>query len=164
MASRFHAQLGETFVLPEGQVQENTKLIPGTDGAKMSKSKNNIINIFLDDKKLRKQVMGIQTDSTPMEDPKDPDTCNVFALYTILGTSDVIAEMRANYEGGNYGYGTAKQAFYDLLITKFAIERERYNYYMNNFEEIDKALTIGAEKAKIIANKVLHRVREKIGY
>ena len=164
VASRFHAQLGETFVLPEGQVQEDTKLIPGTDGAKMSKSKENTINIFLNDKKLRKQIMGIQTDSTSMEDPKNPDTCNVFALYTILGTSEKISAMRANYQGGNYGYGHAKQALFELIIERFSEERLRYNYYMENLNEIDKALEIGAAKATNIANDVLSRVRLKLGY
>jgi tryptophanyl-tRNA synthetase len=164
VASRFHAQLGETFVLPEGQVQESTKLIPGTDGAKMSKSKNNIINIFLADKKLRKQVMGIQTDSTPMEDPKNPDTCNVFALYSILGTSEAVTSMRANYEGGNYGYGHAKQALFELIIECYSEERIRYNYYMENLDEIDRALEVGATKAAKVANDVLSRVRERLGY
>ena len=164
VANRFNHQMGDTLVPPDAKIQEGTMWVPGTDGGKMSKSTGNIINLFLPDKQLRKQIMKIQTDSTPLEDPKNPDTCNLFALYKLLASSAQVNEMRANYEGGNYGYGTAKQAFYELLITKFAIERERYNYYMNNFEEIDKALTIGAEKAKIIANKVLHRVREKIGY
>ena len=164
VASRFHAQLGETFVLPEGQVQEDTKLIPGTDGAKMSKSKENTINIFLNDKKLRKQIMGIQTDSTSMEDPKNPDTCNVFALYTILGTSEKISAMRANYQGGDYGYGHAKQALFELIIERFSEERLRYSYYMENLNEIDKALEIGAAKATNIANDVLSRVRLKLGY
>ncbi|HSP83556.1 MAG TPA: tryptophan--tRNA ligase, partial [Gillisia sp.] len=85
VASRFHAQVGDTFVIPEGKVQEETKYIPGTDGDKMSKSKDNTINLFLPDKQLRKQLMGIQTDSTPLEEPKNPDTCNVFALYKLLG-------------------------------------------------------------------------------
>mgnify|MGYP001021787231 FL=1 len=164
VANRFNHQMGDTLVPPDAKIQEGTMWVPGTDGGKMSKSTGNIINLFLPDKQLRKQIMKIQTDSTPLEDPKNPDTCNLFALYKLLASSAQVNEMRANYEGGNYGYGTAKQAFYELLITKFAMERERYNYYMNNFEEIDKALTIGAEKAKIIANKVLHRVREKIGY
>jgi tryptophanyl-tRNA synthetase len=163
-ASRFHSQLGETFVLPQGKVQEDTKLIPGTDGAKMSKSKNNIINIFLDDKKLRKQVMGIQTDSTPMEEPKNPNTCNVFALYTILGTSDEILSMRANYEGGNYGYGHAKQALFELIVGRFSEERIRYTHYMENRDEIDKALNVGAAKASSVANTVLSRVRKQLGY
>jgi tryptophanyl-tRNA synthetase len=164
VASRFHSQLGETFVLPQGKVQKETKLIPGTDGAKMSKSKNNTINIFLDDKKLRKQIMGIQTDSTPMEEPKDPDTCNVFALYTILGTSDDVLSMRANYVGGNYGYGHAKQALFDLIVERFSEERIRYTHYMGNRDEIDRALKVGAEKASRVANTVLSRVRKQLGY
>ena len=164
IASSFNHAHGETFVLPEGQVQEDTKLIPGTDGAKMSKSKENTINIFLNDKKLRKQIMGIQTDSTSMEDPKNPDTCNVFALYTILGTSEKISAMRANYQGGDYGYGHAKQALFELIIERFSEERLRYNYYMENLNEIDKALEIGAAKATNIANDVLSRVRLKLGY
>jgi tryptophanyl-tRNA synthetase len=164
VASRFHSQLGDTFVLPQGKVQEDTKLIPGTDGTKMSKSNNNSINIFLDDKKLRKQVMGIQTDSTPMEEPKDPDTCNVFALYTILGTSDAISAMRANYKGGNYGYGHAKQALFELILERFSEERIRYSYYMKNLDEIDKALNIGSTKASKVANAVLSRVRKQLGY
>ncbi|TBM99344.1 tryptophan--tRNA ligase [Hyunsoonleella flava] len=164
VASRFHAQVGETFVLPEGKIQEDTKLIPGTDGEKMSKSRNNIINIFLADKKLRKQIMSIKTDSTPLEDPKDWKTCNCFALYSLLANEDQIAEMKANYEKGGYGYGHAKQALYELIVDKFAEPRERYNYYMNNLDEIDKALAVGAEKAKKVADAVLERVREKVGY
>ena len=164
VASRFHAKMGETFVLPQGKIQENTMLIPGTDGEKMSKSRGNIINIFLDDKKLRKQIMSIETDSTPLEDPKDWKTCNCFALYKLLASESQIETMKANYEKGGYGYGHAKQALFELIIERFATERERYNYYMNNLVEIDAALTIGAEKAKIVANDVLNRVREKVGY
>lgn len=164
VASRVHAKIGETFVLPEGKVQENTKLVPGTDGGKMSKSKNNIINIFLPEKKLRKQIMSIQTDSTPLEEPKDPDTCNLFALYKLLATEEQITEMRANYTKGGYGYGHAKQAFYELVLELFAEPRKRYDYYMNNLTEVDKTLEIGAEKARLIANAVLKRVRSKAGY
>jgi tryptophanyl-tRNA synthetase len=164
VATRFHEKLGETFVLPEAKVQKDTKLIPGTDGSKMSKSKNNVIDIFQTDKKLRKQIMGIQTDSTPMEDPKDPDTDNVFALYKLLASEAQIAAMRQNYEGGNYGYGHAKQALYEVVVEKFATARERFNHYMENKNEIDEALTIGAEKARKIANEVLARVRKKVGY
>ena len=164
VANRFNHQMGDTLVPPEAKIQEGSMWVPGTDGGKMSKSSGNIINIFLPDKQLRKQIMKIQTDSTPLEEPKNPDTCNLFALYKLLATEAEIAEMRANYEGGNYGYGTAKQAFYELLITKFAEERTRYNYYMENLNEIDKALAIGAEKAKAVAADVLKRVREKLGY
>lgn len=165
VASRFHATMGkEVFVLPEVKHNEETMYVPGTDGAKMSKSKGNIIDIFLPDKKLRKQIMGIQTDSTPMEEPKDPDSCNVFALYKLLASPEQISEMRANYEGGNYGYGHAKQAVYEVVIEKYAHQRERYNHYMANLNEIDAALTIGATKAKAVANDVLKRVRNQIGY
>lgn len=164
VASRFHAQLGDTFVIPVGKVQEDTMYIPGTDGQKMSKSKGNLINIFQSDKKLRKQLMGIKTDSTPMEEPKDPDTDNVFALYKILASKEQISEMRSNYKGGNYGYGHAKQALYEVILERFGSAREKFDYYMNHLEEIDNALEIGAKKARIIADGVLHRVRTKVGY
>jgi tryptophanyl-tRNA synthetase len=164
VASRFHAQLGDTFVLPEGKVQEETMYVPGTDGAKMSKSKGNLINLFQTDKKLRKQIMGIQTDSTPMEDAKDPNTDNVFALYKILASQPQIEEMSANYLAGNYGYGHAKQALYEVIQNKFDQPRERFEYYMNHLNEVDDALALGAEKAKKIADGVLERVREKLGY
>lgn len=164
VASRFHTQMGETFVMPVGKVQEETMYVPGTDGSKMSKSKGNTINIFLDDKQLRKQIMGIETDSTPMEAPKNPDTCNVFGLYKLLGSKEEVVQMRKNYEGGNYGYGHAKQALFELILEKFSEARSRYNYFMENLSEIDAALTIGSEKAKKVADSVLKRVREKLGY
>lgn len=164
VASRFHAQLGETFVLPEAEVQKESMYVPGTDGAKMSKSKGNLINLFQTDKKLRKQLMGIVSDSTPIEDAKDPDTDTTFALYKILASEPQIAEMRANYMGGNYGYGHAKQALYELVLERFGEAREKFDYYMNNRDEIDQALTLGAEKAKKTADVVLERVRHKVGY
>ncbi len=164
VASRFHAQMGETFVIPEAKVQEETKYIPGTDGDKMSKSKGNTINLFLSDKQLRKQIMGIETDSTPLEEPKNPDTCNVFALYKLLAEKDQLEQMRDNYLSGNYGYGHAKQALFDLIVQKFKKQRELYNYYMDHPEEIDAALNIGAQKASKFANEVLERVRIKLGY
>jgi tryptophanyl-tRNA synthetase len=164
VASRFNHQMGETFVIPEGKVQEETMYIPGTDGNKMSKSRGNIINIFLDDKALRKQIMGIESDSTPLEDPKNPDTCNVFALYKLLASQDEIAQMRQNYLGGNYGYGHAKQALFELICTKFSTEREKYNYYMSHLEEVDVLLQKGAAKAHEVANSVLNRVRIKLGF
>ena len=164
VANRFNHQMGETLVPPEAKLQEGTMYVPGTDGGKMSKSSGNIINLFLSDKELRKQIMKIQTDSTPLEDPKNPDTCNLFALYKLIASPSEIVEMRANYEDGNYGYGTAKQAFYELLVAKYAIERERYNYYMTHLDEVDNALAIGAEKARKVAFEVLKRVREKLGY
>ena len=164
VAARFNHQMGETFVIPEAKTSEETMYVPGTDGQKMSKSRNNFINIFLEDKALRKQIMGIETDSTPLEAPKNPDTCNVFALYKILGSTEEVATMRANYLAGNYGYGHAKQALFDVITTKFKTEREKYNYYINNLEEVDKLLLEGAAKASAVANGVLKRVREKLGY
>ncbi|CAA0156647.1 tryptophan--tRNA ligase [Tenacibaculum maritimum] len=164
VASRFNNIVGDTLMLPESKIRENTKLVPGTDGEKMSKSRNNYINIFLPDKKLRKQIMSIKTDSLPLEAPKNPDTDNVFAIYKLLASESQIEEMRSNYEGGNYGYGHAKQALYELIIEKFATVREKYNHYMENRHEIDEALAIGAEKAKKVAQEVLIRVREKVGY
>jgi len=164
VASRFHSKMGEAFVIPEAKVQENTMYVPGTDGAKMSKSKGNTINLFVTDKKLRKQIMAIDTDSTPLEEPKNPDTCNVFALYKLVATEAQIAEMRKNYEAGGFGYGHAKQALYEVLLEQFETPRKKYEYYMNNLEELDKALEVGAEKARNVANGVINRVREKVGY
>jgi len=164
VANRFNHQMGDTLIPPQAKIQEGTMYVPGTDGEKMSKSKNNIIDIFLPDKKLRKQIMKIKTDSTPLEDPKNPDTCNLFALYQLIATQEQIEEMREKYLAGNYGYGHAKQAFYELLIEKFAKERELYNHYMNNLPEIDKALAVGAKKAHKVADDVLGRVRTKLGY
>tara|TARA_Y100001933_G_scaffold265263_1_gene338685 strand:- start:10225 stop:11355 length:1131 start_codon:yes stop_codon:yes gene_type:complete len=164
VASRFHNQMGETFVIPQGKVHEQTMYVPGTDGEKMSKSRGNLINLFQPDKKLRKQIMGIVTDSTPMEDPKDPSKDNVFALYKLLATPEQIEEMSANYLAGNYGYGHAKQALYELILEKFEEPREKFEYYMNHLDEVDEALAFGAEKARKVADEVLARVREKLGY
>ncbi|WP_041301731.1 tryptophan--tRNA ligase [Lacinutrix sp. 5H-3-7-4] len=164
VASRFHTKMGDTFVIPEAKIQEQTKLIPGTDGAKMSKSKGNTINIFLPEKKLRKQIMTIETDSTPLEEPKDWASCNCFAIYSLMASESEIETMKANYENGNYGYGHAKQALFELILKTFETERERYNYYMNNLDKIDEALAKGAEKARVVADAVLKRVRKKVGY
>src|SRR5690554_1960898 len=164
VASRFNHQMGETFVLPQAKIEENVMIIPGTDGNKMSKSRNNIINIFLDDKQLRKQIMSIETDSTPLEEPKNPDTCKVFALYSLLADEAQLEAMRQNYLGGNYGYGHAKQALFELIVEKFKNEREKYNYYMSNPDEVEKILLEGAQKASKVADKMLKRVREKLGY
>ncbi len=164
VASRFNHQMGETFVLPDAKISEEVMIVPGTDGNKMSKSRNNTINIFLNDKALRKQVMAIETDSTPLEEPKNPDTCNVFTIYKLLATPEQIEALRAKYLGGNYGYGHAKQELYELITTKYKDIREKYIYYMNNLEEVDKLLQIGADKAAVVANATLARVREKLGY
>ena len=164
VASRFNNLIGETLIIPEAKIQDDTKLVPGTDGEKMSKSRENTINIFLPDKLLRKQIMSIQTDSTPLEDPKNTENDTIFTLYKLLASETQAQDMKANYEAGNYGYGHAKQALYELIIEEFSTIRERYNHFITHKEEIDTALEIGAKKATIVANEVLKRVREKIGY
>lgn len=164
VASRFNHQMGETFVLPDAKIQEETMYIPGTDGHKMSKSRGNIINIFLDDKALRKQIMSIETDSKPLEEPKDPETCKVFAIYKLLAQSAQVDAMTQNYLAGNYGYGHAKQALFELVLERFQSEREKYHYYMNNLEEVDQALSEGAQKASSVADGVLKRVRQQLGF
>ena len=163
VASRFNARMGEVFVLPDEHINEQTMLIPGTDGSKMSKSRNNTIDIFEEEKQLRKRIMGIASDSTPLEEPKNPDTCNVFNLYQLLAEPSDIETMRSNYLAGGYGYGHAKQALFELICSKFADERSRYMYYMSNPMEVERILLEGAERAKAVANPVLNRVRHSLG-
>ncbi len=164
VATKFNLQLGETFVIPEESIAEDTMLIPGTDGHKMSKSRNNLIDIFLPEKKLRKQIMSIISNSEALEETKKPDNCNIFALYSILAEPAAIDEMRGLYEKGGYGYGHAKQALYELILDKFESERTLFKHLIENRNEIDEALSIGAAKAKKIAQTVLQRVRKKAGY
>ena len=164
IAKTFNNTYGETFVMPAPQISEELKTIPGTDGQKMSKTYGNIIDIFLPDKKLRKNIMQIQTDSTPMEEPKNPDTCNVFSLYKILAADDQIKEMRDNYLGGNYGYGQAKQSLFELIMEKFGKERDEYARLMNNLTELEELLQNGEKKAEEVSSAVLSRVKEKLRF
>lgn len=154
----------EVLVLPEAKVQKDTKLIPGTDGHKMSKSRGNFINIFLPEKKLRKQVMKIETDSTPMEDPKETEGCNVFELYKLLGTPTEIETLSNKYKAGDFGYGHAKQALFELILDKYKQERECFDYFINNKEELDAILAQGAKKARSVADKTLFRLKNELGY
>ena len=164
IASRFNHKYPNSFVLPETKVDERVMIIPGTDGQKMSKSYDNFIDIFLPDKKLRKQIMGIQTDSTPLEDPKDAENCNVFKIYKLLASEKQISGLKEKYEEGNFGYGHAKQELFELICEKFKEEREKFNHLMENKDIIDSELAKGAEKARKIAQEVLQRVRQNIGY
>jgi len=164
IASSFNHQYGETFVLPEASTDDTVMTVPGINGEKMSKSYGNIIDIFEADKPLRKTIMSIITDSTPLEEPKDTDSDTTFKLFSLLATPEETEAMRQNYMVGGYGYGHAKQALYELIIRKYARERELFNYYMNNLPEVDRKLHEGAEKAKAIATPVLQRVRQKLGY
>jgi len=164
VAARFNHQMGETFVLPQAKIQKNEQYIPGTDGQKMSKSKNNTINVFLEEKQLRKQIMQIKTDSTPLEDPKDPYSCTVFQLYQLMATPEATEALRSRYIAGGMGYGHAKTALFELLLERFKKERESFDYYYQNPEEVEIALAKGAQKARKVAQEVLLRVRSKIGY
>jgi len=164
VAQRFHNKYGETFVLPEATVNKNTMYIPGTDGQKMSKSKGNLIDIFAPEKELKKQVMGILSDSKSLEEPKDPLTDTTFALYKCLAPQDEIEAMSANYLAGNYGYGHAKKALLELILQTFQEPREKYEYLHAHPQEVEDALQQGAEKARKTAQAVLQRVRDKVGF
>src|SRR5690606_1610872 len=160
MGSRFNHQMGEVFVLPNAELQEDTKYVPGTDGNKMSKSRGNIVNIFLPEKQLKKQVMSIETDSKSLEEPKDPETDKVFAIYKLIASPEETAALEAKYLAGNFGYGHAKTELLNLILTKFAKERELFAYYMNNLSELDEKLQQGADKTRKVASETLKRVRE----
>jgi tryptophanyl-tRNA synthetase len=164
VASRFNHKMGEVFVVPKEWIQDDTMLIPGIDGEKMSKSRNNFIDIFLPEKELKKQVMKIVTDTKGLDDEKDPDTCNIFQLYRLLATEEQQASMRENYKTKGYGYGHAKTALLELILTRFEKERERYNYYEAHPEEVDAILAKGAERARKIARETLNRVRKSVGF
>lgn len=163
VAEKFNHQMGETFVLPQAKINEDVMLVPGTDGFKMSKSRNNYINLFLSDKQLKKQVMSIQTDSTPLEEPKNPDTDNVFALYKLVATPEQTQEMRQNYLKGNYGYGHAKNALLDVLMDKYGDARLKFNQLLEDKTVLDNFLDEGSARASEVANEVLKRVRGKLG-
>lgn len=164
VANKFNHLMGETFVVPEAKVQTETMLIPGIDGEKMSKSKNNTINIFQSDKALKKEVMSIVTDSTPLEEPKNPETCNVFNLFKTVADAHEIEQMRLNYLNGGFGYGHAKTALLNVLLHKFETPRNTYKHLMENTNVLDEHLMFGAEKARKTTTDVLNRVREKIGF
>jgi len=164
VASRFNNIFGETFILPQGKVNKSTELVLGTNGEKMSKSKGNIIDIFLPEKELKKQVMAIQTDSTPIEDPKNFKSCNVYKIFKLIADNKSIIKMEQNYSKGGYGYGHAKKELLEYILSHFSMERDRFNYYMSNKDELDKVLNEGAQKANSVASKVLNRVRNKLGY
>ena len=163
VASKFNNLHGETLIIPEAITDENTKLIIGTDGQKMSKSKNNIINIFLSDKQLKKQIMSIKTDSLPIESIKNPNTCNVFKLYSLIGNEAQVKQMKENYEKGGYGYGEAKSQLFNLVLETYSKQRNTYNYLMDNISEIDQTLKDGSIRAKKIADQVIKRVKSKLG-
>jgi tryptophanyl-tRNA synthetase len=164
VGNKFNHQNGETFIIPESKVDEGTMLITGTDGAKMSKSKKNVIDIFLEEKLLKKQILSIKTDSLHLEASKDWKNCNLFKLYELLCDEKQAETMKNNYTKGGYGYGHAKKDLLNLILTKYKTEREKYNYYMSNLDKIDSILKAGALQASKTADKVLNRVRIKVGF
>ncbi len=165
IATKINIKYGqEIFVLPQGKTDENVMIVPGTDGEKMSKSRNNFINIFLPEKELLKVVKTIVTDATPMEEPKNPDTNNVFNIYKLVATPEQTAEMRANFLKGGYGYGHAKTALYEALLERFAKPRARYNELMNNTAILEKELKVGEDKARTMAREKLKQVRSILGF
>lgn len=164
LANKFNHTFGETFVIPESRVNQEVMTIPGIDGQKMSKSYGNTLDIFLNDKELKKNVMAIVTDSTPLEEPKNPDTCNVFKIYSAFAPKSKTEELRTKYLVGNFGYGHAKTELLNLIIETFSKEREKFNYYMENISELDQILKQGATKAQKLASLTLNDVRKKIGY
>jgi len=165
IAGSFNHQYNQDiFVLPEARIDEQVMTIPGTDGQKMSKSYGNIIDIFLSKKELEKQLKSIVTDSKELEDPKNPDTCTVFKLFSLVATTPDVEAMRAKYLAGNYGYGHSKKELLEILWGKYAPARERYNFYMENPTELEQKLAIGEAKAHLIAHKTILKVREVLGF
>ena len=150
--------------MPTPQVKEATAAVPGLDGQKMSKSYNNFIDIFLPEKKLKKQIMSIITDSVSVDDPKDPENCTVFKLFEIIADKSDVLELEKKYRDGGFGYGHAKKDLFEVILEKYKSQRELYNRYINNESVIEQKLIKGAEKANEIATTVLDRVRQNIGY
>ena len=164
VAARFNNLMGDTFIIPEAKIQDNSNYVTGTDGQKMSKSKNNIIDIFLDDKSLKKQIMKIQTKSLSVDEQKDPDDCNVFKLYKIIAEEENIKNLASRYRKGGIGYGESKEILYSEILNKFAKNREKFFKLMDDKEIVESLLVDGATKARVQAQKVLKRVRASVGY
>ncbi|MGI4874212.1 MAG: tryptophan--tRNA ligase [Janthinobacterium lividum] len=164
IATAFNQQYGETLVLPRPKVDAELMTIPGIDGQKMSKSYGNIIDVFAPEKELLKTVRKIVSDSTDLADPKNPATDLTFRLFSLLASPAEIEDLRAKYLAGGYGYGSAKQALYEVILTRFAREREQFNFYMSNLDELDQQLAQGAARAQEYGAGVLAKVRQRVGY
>ncbi|MDX2471789.1 MAG: tryptophan--tRNA ligase [SAR324 cluster bacterium] len=163
IAQAFNQQYGEILVLPEPMINESVKTIPGIDGRKMSKSYDNVIPLYQTPKKLKKRINQIVTDSKGVEEPKDPETCNLFAIYKYFASEAQTSEMAAAYKKGGLGYGHIKGELFDLVDAFVAPGREVYEHHMNHLDELDKILQLGAEKARTIARPKLAEVRKAIG-
>jgi tryptophanyl-tRNA synthetase len=154
----------DVFVVPESRTSENAMIVPGIDGRKMSKSYNNFIDIFLPEKKLKKRINSIVTSSTPVEDPKDPDTCNVFNIYKLMATPEQTAALRANYQAGGFGFGAAKRELFELVLDRYGETRSEYNRYLNDPAELEKVLQHSELQATELANQKLLAVRAVFGF
>ena len=163
IAERFNRVYGTDFPVPEPLIAEDTGVIPGIDGRKMSKSYNNYIGLFEESKALRKKVMKIITDSKELENKKDPDTCNVFKLYTFFASSAQQEELAKRYRAGGMGYGDAKQALFEAMNAELTPLRERYRELVAKPEHLEKILSTGAERARAIALQTISDVRNAIG-
>ncbi len=164
IAKSFNHQYGDTFVIPKSKIDENVMTIKGIDGRKMSKTYNNTIDIFADEKLLKKQIMSIVTDSKGIDDKKDPSNCNIYNLFKVIATEKESSEMREKYIRGGYGYGQAKTDLLSTIMDNFKKERKSYFDYMKNKDYLNSILEIGEHKAKEIATKVLDRVKIKLGF
>jgi len=163
IALRFNNRYGDVFVLPEERIRENVAIVPGTDGRKMSKSYGNTIELFGNEKQSRKRIMSILTDSKTLEEPKDPETCPVFALYKLFASEFEVAEMAEKYRAGNYGYGHAKQALVEVFMEYFKPMRARRAELEADSGYIESVLSKGAAKAAETAEETLREVRVAIG-
>ena len=163
IAAKFNQTFGEVFRLPEPLIAEKVAVIPGLDGQKMSKSYNNTIGLFDDPKEVKAKIMRIATDSTPLEAPKDPDKCRVFALYRLFADDAEAEAMRQNYLRGGYGYGHAKKALFEIYQRKMAPFRERRDYLAAHPEEVEATLRAGAERARQAARATLAAARRAAG-
>jgi tryptophanyl-tRNA synthetase len=164
VATKFNKTMGETFVIPEANIQKNSNYIIGTDGQKMSKSKGNTIDVFLDDNKLRKQIMKIKTNTLSVDEPKNPDDCNVFKLYKLIAGNDDVKALRKKYEDGGMGYGEAKEILFQEILKRFSDNRKAFFELQQNKEYVEKLLIEGSLKAREISQKVLKRVRSRLGF
>ena len=163
VAERFNHQMGDTFVLPDARIDEAVMIVPGTDGEKMSKSRGNLIRLFAPEKELKQEVMGIVTDSAPLEAPKDPEANTVYRLFKLVAPADAVADMAGKLRAGGYGYGHAKKELLAALLDGFRTERATYDRLMADRGEMERQLRIGADKARAIAAATLARVRERLG-
>ncbi len=163
LALKFNNRFGDILTIPEELIPEEVAVVPGIDGQKMSKSYNNTIPIFDKEKALRKVIMSVVTDSKGLEEPKDPDTCNVYALYKLVATPEELQEMRERMQAGNYGYGHAKQALFEKLWAYFEPMRKRREELENNLDYVRDLLKQNGEKARNEAAILLSKVREAVG-